>query len=148
MKTNSLSLQAIALTALLACGTVACIGQTATPRTFDNSPGGLRTVAFRDSAEAKMLRDAYVILATGDHDYDGHRVGAMGHVRAAADLLGLDVSGDGKGEKSQALSNERLREAKQLIAQVLDSAEVKGQERVVKHLEGSVHEINQALGIK
>ena len=35
------------------------------------------TVEFSKRPEAKMLTKAYVILATGDHDYNGHRVQAM-----------------------------------------------------------------------
>jgi hypothetical protein len=103
---------------------------------------------FRDSTEAKLLRDAYVILATGDHDYNGHRVGAMQQVRSAADLLGMEVSGDANAKHSQALSDERLREAKRLIVLVLDSAYVKDQKKVVKRLNEAVHQINLALGIK
>ncbi len=95
-----------------------------------------------------MLRDAYIILATGDHDYNGHREGAMQQVKAAADLLSLDLRGDGLGGKPQVLSNERLREAKDLIVHVLDAAALKDQRRIVKHLNEAVHQINVALGIK
>jgi hypothetical protein len=31
-----------------------------------------KVVAFKDSAEAGVLRNAYLILAAGDHDYKGH----------------------------------------------------------------------------
>lgn len=112
------------------------------------SQGGFQVMAFRDSAEAKMLRDAYIILSTGDHDYNGHRVDAMQQVRAAADSLGLDVSGDATGGKPQPLSDERMREAKNLIVQVRDSAAVKDQAKVVKKLNEAIHQINSALGIK
>jgi hypothetical protein len=95
-----------------------------------------------------MLRDAYIILSTGDHDYNGHRVDAMQQVRAAADSLGLDVSGDATGGKPQPLSDERMREAKNLIVQVRDSAAVKDQAKVVKKLNEAIHQINSALGIK
>ena len=55
-------------------------------------PSQFQPVAFSDSAEAGMLHRAYRILATGDHDYKGHRVKAMHAVEAAARLLGLDLS--------------------------------------------------------
>ncbi len=50
--------------------------------------------AFGNSAEAGMMHRAYHILATGDHDYKGHRIAAMRRIEAAAKLLGLDLSGD------------------------------------------------------
>src|SRR6516162_6476801 len=37
--------------------------------------------------EAEVLGKAYVLLASGNHDYDGHRVKAMGHVKAAFTAL-------------------------------------------------------------
>jgi hypothetical protein len=147
MKIKSLCLQAM-MAVILTCGAVSCVVQGPV-QTYDPPPGGPPPVAaFRNSTEARMLRDAYVILATGNHNYNGHREGAMQQVRDAADLLGLDLSGDGIGERPQVLSNERLREAKGLILQVLDSAQVKGQERVVRHLNEAVHQINMALGIR
>jgi hypothetical protein len=110
--------------------------------------GSFQTVAFSDTAEAATLRQAYIILATGDHDYKGHRVGAMQQVKSAADLLGLDVAGDARARQPQVLSDDKMRAAKDMIVQVLGAAEVKDQKRVVKHLNEAVHQINVALGIK
>jgi hypothetical protein len=119
-----------------------------TPGGFSVNQDGPQTVVFGDTAGARMLRDAYIILARGDHDYNGHRVNAMQRVRDAADLLGLDLSGDLNAREPQPLSDEKMREAKGLILQVLGAAEVKDQKRVAKHLNEAVHQINQALGIK
>lgn len=105
-------------------------------------------MAFGDSAEAGMLHRAYHILATGDHDYKGHRVKAMHAVEAAAKLLGLDLSGDLKDHEPQPLSDDKLREAAGLISNVLASAEVKDQKRVTKHLDVAINQINLALAIK
>ena len=105
-------------------------------------------LAFSDSAEAGMLHRAYHILATGDHDYKGHRAKAMHAVEAAAKLLGLDLRGDYKDHEVQVLSDDKLREAQGLIANVLASADVKDQKRIVKHLTEAVHQINIALDIK
>lgn len=105
-------------------------------------------LAFRDSSEAGMLHRAYRILATGDHAYKGHRAKAMHAVEDAAKLLGLDLSGDAKDKQKQGLSDEKLRESRNLISKVLGSAEVKDQKRVVKHLEEAVNQINLALAIK
>jgi len=46
--------------------------------------GQFQPVAFSDSTEAGMLQNAYDILATGDHDYSGHRVKALHAVKVAA----------------------------------------------------------------
>lgn len=151
MNTKSLPIQAAVLALTLTCGTALRANNIPTAQTMGAAnigQPGLQVVEFRDRAEAKMLRDAYIILATGDHDYNGHRVGAMQQVRSAAELLGLDVAGDAKGWKPQVLSDDRLREAKGLILQVLGAAEVKDQKPVVKRLNEAVHQINVALGIK
>lgn len=108
----------------------------------------LQFVAFRDSAEAGLLRQAYHILATGDHDYKGNRIRAMHAVEAAGKLLGLDLSGDLKDRSPQPLSDAKLQEASGLITQVLSSAEVKGQKRVVKHLNAALQHINTALSVR
>jgi hypothetical protein len=105
-------------------------------------------VRFSDTAEAKTLRDVYITLATGDHDYNGHRAAAMYQVKAAAELLGLDISGDTKARQPQVLSDDKMRESKLMIVQVMDAAEVKDQRKVIKHLQEAVHQINVALGIK
>jgi hypothetical protein len=109
---------------------------------------GVQTVAFRDSAEADMLRNAYRTLATGDHDYKGHRVRAMHAVEAAGKLLDMDLAGDLKDRTPQPLSDDKLREAQGLINQVLGAAEVKDQKRVVKHLTEAVNQINIGLSVR
>jgi len=105
-------------------------------------------MAFSDSAEAGMLHRAYHILARGDHDYKGHRAKAMKAVEAAGKLLGMDLDGDDKDRQPQPLSDDKLREAQGLIANVLASADVKDQKRIVKHLTEAVNQINIALDIK
>lgn len=105
-------------------------------------------VAFSDSAEAGMLRSAYLILVTGDHDYKGHRVKAMHQIEAAGDLLGMDVRGDAKDRQPQALSDAKLREAQGLLQNVLGSAEVKSQKRVSKHIIEAINQISDALSTR
>ena len=109
--------------------------------------GHFQSVAFRDSAEAGMLRRAYHILATGDHDYKGHRVGAMHAVEAAGNLLGMDLKGDDKDREPQPLSDAKLREARGLLQNVLGAAGVKAQKRVVRHINKAIKQINVALSI-
>jgi hypothetical protein len=152
MKTTSLSTISIAaLVAALACGMTAR-ATTAPGAQVLNSPGmsadWLETVAFRDSAEADMLRRAYHILATGDHDYNGHRVRAMHSVEEAGKLLGMDLAGDLKDRTPQRLSDDKLREAEGLINQVLGSAEVKDQKKIVKHLNEAAKQIHTALNVR
>lgn len=110
--------------------------------------GTFSLMAFRDRPEANMLQRAYEILATGDHDYKGHRVKAMHAVKAAADLLGYDLGGDDRYKEKQALSDDKLREARDLLKNVLGAAEVKDQKRISKHIEGAIRDINTALKIK
>jgi hypothetical protein len=107
-----------------------------------------QTVAFSDSAEAGMLRRAYIILATGDHDYKGHRVRAMRQIEAAGDLLGMNLRGDARDKQPQVLSDAKLREAQGLLQNVLGSSEVKSQKRISKHIAEAINQINTALSIR
>jgi hypothetical protein len=109
------------------------------------SQNQFETVKFSDTAEAGMLHRAYKILATGDHDYKGHRVKAMEAVKKAADLLGVDLTGDDKDHEKQFLSDDKMREARGLLENVLGASEVKSQERIAKHINEAIKEINKAL---
>jgi hypothetical protein len=106
------------------------------------------TVNFGDTKEADMMHQAYRILATGDHDYNGHRVAAMNQVKKAADLLGLDLTGDAKDRERQVLSDDKMREARGLLENVLGAAEVKDQDRITKHLKAAIKEIDDALATR
>jgi hypothetical protein len=105
------------------------------------------TVKFSDTKEADMLHRAYRILATGDHDYHGHRAEAMKQVKKAADLLGLDLKGDDKDREKQFLSDDKLREARGLLQNVLGASEVKDQGHITKHINAAIKEINTALKV-
>jgi hypothetical protein len=152
MKNQSiLSLKTAILIAAVASATALRAATVQTAPLFNPpvaSANPLQPVVFSESAEAHLLRDAYRILATGDHDYKGHRGKAMHSVEAAGKLLGVDLEGDLKDHSPQALSDARLREAQELIGRVLNSAEVKGQKRVVKHLTAAVNQINAALRVR
>ena len=152
MKTKSIiALNAAVLAASLTCTPAlraSAIPVASTTVQFGTGENCFQEVAFRDRAEAQMLRDAYRILATGDHDYDGHRVRAMHAVEAAGKLLGMDLDGDLKDRTPQALSDDKMREAEGLINKVLGDAEVKDQKRIVKHLGEAVKQIHTALKIK
>jgi len=150
-KLFSKSAKLIALAAVLAYGANLHAATPVTPQVLGGSVAGqnqFQTVAFGDTAEAGMLHRAYRILASGDHDYKGHRVKAMRAVEAAAKQLGLDFSGDLKDKQSQPLSDAKLREAQSLIARVAGAAEVKDQKKVVKHLNEAVNQIDAALSVR
>ena len=122
----------------------------AAPATSGGTTVGQKLPAstFANSAEAATLKQAYVILATGDHDYKGHRVRAMRQIEAAAKLLGLALSGDAKDKQPQALSDAKLREVEGMLQVVLGNAEVKNQKRVAKHIEAAISQLNTALAIR
>jgi hypothetical protein len=120
--------------------------QTASVQATASTFAQFQTVGeFRDSAEADMMHRAYRILASGDHDYHGHRAEAMNQIHKAADMLGVDLRGDDKDREKQYLSDDRLREARDLLNHVLGASEVKGQERISHHIDLAIKEINAAL---
>jgi hypothetical protein len=143
--------QAAVFVTVLACGVNLRAAAPASTQTLSGSvavPNQFQTVAFSDSAEAGMLQNAYLILATGDHDYNGHRVRAMHQIEAAAKLLGMNLSGDAKDKQSQPLSDAKLREAQGLLQNVLGASEVKNEKRVTKHITEAINQINIALSIR
>ena len=119
--------------------------QTASAPVSASAPAQFQMLAFSDTAEADMLHRAYRILAHGDHDYAGHRVKAMNQVHKAADMLGVDLTGDDKDRTKQVLSDDKLREARGLLQNVLGASEVKSQKRIARHIHAAIKEIDVAL---
>ena len=118
------------------------------PQILNEVPTGqnqIQTVAF---SEAQTLTSAYLILATGDHDYKGHRVKAMHQIEAAGKLLGVNLHGDDKDRQKQALSDDKLREVRGMLETVLGAAEVKSQPHVSKHISAAIKQIDEALSIR
>jgi hypothetical protein len=139
------------MVAMLSCGSNLRAVTTPTVQTLGGDAAiqsQFQPVVFSDTAEAGMLRHAYAILSTGDHDYKGHRVKAMHAVEAATDLLGMNIRGDNTDRQPQALSDATLRGAEGLLKSVLGSAEVKSQKRVTKHIDEAIKQINLALSIR
>ncbi|MGA9779801.1 MAG: hypothetical protein ACLPRE_12995 [Limisphaerales bacterium] len=152
MNTNHLKTTAksAVLTTILACGVSLRAATPSMPQPLSDSvtgPNQFQTVAMSNFSEAKALTRAYLILATGDHDYKGHRVKAMHQIEAAAKLLGVDLGGDAKDRQKQVLSDDKLRDAQGLLEIVLNSAEVKAQPRISKHISEAINQINVALSI-
>lgn len=132
----------------LACGISLRAATPAMPQSLTDpatGPHQLQTVAF---SEAGTLTQAYLILATGDHDYKGHRVKAMHQIEAAGKLLGVSLHGDDKDKQKQVLSDDKLREVRGMLETVLGAAEVKSQPRVSKHVNAAIEQIDVALRIR
>jgi|SRR5580658_33691 hypothetical protein len=141
MKILSLTTLILSSTSLLAITSPQTAGTPAAPA------NQLETVQFSNTAEADKLHRAYRILAYGDHDYKGHRVAAMNQVKKAAELLGVDLSGDDKNRMNQVLSDDELRDARGLLVDILGSAEVKDQKKISSHIEAAIKQIDIALTI-
>jgi hypothetical protein len=71
--------------------------------------------------EQEVLTSAYILLASADHDYDGHRARAMGYIQKASNILEVDVL---KREKVQ----EKIKVLKE--ANVVAQTNLKAQEDV------------------
>ena len=153
MNTNHLKTAAksAVLVTVLACGINLHAATPSTPQPLSDSVTGqnqfpiAQVVGF---SEAQALTSAYLILATGDHDYKGHRVRAMHQIEAAGKLLGMDLVGDAKDRQTQVLSDDKMREARGLLETVLGAAEVKGQPRISKHIAEAINQIDVALSIR
>jgi hypothetical protein len=151
MKTHHLKTAAKSaiLATVLACGINLRAATSSAPQT----PGVTGQTQFPfaqavDFSEARALTGAYLILATGDHDYEGHRVKAMHQIEAAGKLLGMDLAGDAKDRQQQVLSDDKLREARGMLETVLGAAEVKDQPRISKHITEAINQIDVALSTR
>jgi hypothetical protein len=127
---------------LFAAFTTTLPAQPARPR-----PAAARAAKLRladDSAEANLLRQAYSLLASADHDYDGRRAKAMKEVSSAAKSLGVKLRGDGKVREDQATSDEQLRAAKASLEQVVTVVGGVG----LNHIQSAIEHLNVALNIR
>jgi hypothetical protein len=88
-----------------------------------------------------LLRNAYITLSYGNHDYHGHRYYAMREIEAAANMMKFDLRGDGPGVERQRVSDDQLRDARSMLEQARN--ELKGRPR--KHVDKAIREINKAL---
>jgi hypothetical protein len=118
------------------------------PQPLNDGVAGPNQFQTVDFSEARALTRAYLILATGDHDYKGHRVKAMHQIEAAAKLLGVNLGGGAKDRQRQVLSDDKLRDVRGMLETVLGAAEVKGQPRISKHITEAINQINDALDIR
>jgi hypothetical protein len=102
----------------------------------------------RGGAEADLLRKAYIALSRADHDYDGHRLKAMGQTSEAARILGETLAGDGHDREAQMTSDAELREANAFLQSARSMAASHKRPRVVEHINAAIRQISIALKIR
>ncbi len=93
------------------------------------------------SGPGALLRQAYITLSYGNHDYNGHRYYAMREIETAANIMKFDLRGDGPGFERQRDSDAQLRDARGVLEQA--RRELKGRAR--KHVDKAMGEIDAAL---
>src|SRR5437660_6428160 len=109
--------------------------------------------------EVAALRKAYFLLAEANHDYDGHRAKAMGHVKHAVELLegGKDLYVQWEKEKAkrtprlhepQSWSDAQLRQAAGVLQELAKGMAQAKQQRVHEHVEKAAAQIGVALQIR
>jgi len=90
------------------------------------------------------LRHAYWLLEQSDRDYHGHKAKAIEEIKKAGEIIGMDLHGEGYSGEHQKWSDERLREARQLLK---DVAEKTGGDREHEHLRLAIKELDKALEV-
>jgi hypothetical protein len=100
-------------------------------------------------ADVTAVVQAYRVLEQADHDYQGHRIKAMEHLRKAGLILGVTLKGDGKGHEQQGNSDSQLKQAQSML-QRMNSSKVGGKrhQRALTHVNNALGELQTALSIK
>jgi hypothetical protein len=121
--------------------------------------------------EAQALREAFILLAGANHDYNGHRVHAMGAVKAAIKILDDAVEAQGSAKlkaaaaagraataraekaahqarivhEAQRASDLQLLKAGEMLAQVRDVLARNKQKKVLNHVDSAIHQVTMGL---
>jgi hypothetical protein len=148
-----LALSAALGVALVSTSVSAAPGATR-PNTGKTHPKG---TANANTNAVTVLHQVHGLLATANHDYDGHRAKAVHHVSQAIHELGGTHKGTNKGANAnangngpairepQAQSDAQLQQAIQLLnglqGQVANA-------KAAEHLKEAIAELNTALKIK
>ena len=117
------------------------------PITLTSNSEAQTSVTSEPSANGAVpqLEKAFTTLSQADHDYQGHRARAMGHIKAAIRFLGSsDSDKDAHVRESQAASDDQLNEAEAILQQV--QAQVSG--KALSHVQKAIEEIKIALSIR
>jgi hypothetical protein len=100
-------------------------------------------------ADVTAVTQAYRALEQADHDYKGHRIKAMEHLRKAGLVLGVSLKGDGKAKEAQATSDTLVKQAQTQLQQMSNSkVPGKRHQRAMTHVTNALSEIQTALSIK
>jgi hypothetical protein len=97
-----------------------------------------------DDAKRHKLRRAYWLLEQADRDYGGHKGKAIEFIKRAGKYMGLDLHGEGYGGEHQKWSDERLREARQLLIDIVDTGHQHEHEFIWK----AIKELDRALEVR
>ena len=100
-------------------------------------------------ADVTAVVQSYRLLEQADHDYQGHRVKAMEHLRKAGLILGVTLKGNGKGQEQQGDSDSQLKQAQSML-QRMSTSKVNGKrhQRAMTHVNNALSELQTALSIK
>jgi hypothetical protein len=124
--------------------------------------------------EARTLRQAFILLAAANHDYNGHRVKAMASVRDALHILDDPVMKHGTPQmkaatkeenvavaraaaadprkatvhEPQGASDGQLRKAQALLVEARATMAKNKQSKVLGHVDAAIKEIAIALQIR
>jgi len=98
--------------------------------------------------EPEALKMAYQVLADANHDYNGHRKGAMIEIGRAAKAVGLELAADGGGREDQDVSDARFHLAKRLLEQVRSRLAAGAPEAERVHIDEALKEISKGLQIR
>jgi hypothetical protein len=139
-----------ALAAMLPVGisTARAVSAPAAPLAGDSvvQPAQFQRVEWTE-AKRIQLRRAYWLIEHSKRDYNGHRIKAMEHVKKAGEALGMDLHGEGyKGEHKQGTSDERMREAKDLLKEAIRETDSRTKEYT--RLQDALREVIQALAVR
>ena len=100
-------------------------------------------------ADVTAVVQAYRVLEIADHDYQGHRIKAMEHLRKAGLILGVSLKGNGQGREQQGDSDTQLKQAQSMLQQ-MSKSKVAGRrhQRAMTHVNSALSELETALSIK
>ncbi len=99
-------------------------------------------------SQTETLRLAYEVLSAANHNYNGHRVGAMKEIRQAAKLLNVELQGNGHGHEDQSVSDARFQLAQRLLEQVRSRLAGDEQIPILDHVNKALHQLAQGLQIR
>jgi hypothetical protein len=107
-------------------------------------PSQFQRVDWTEERRTK-LRRAFWLIEHANADYNGHRVKAMEHIKKAAEVLGMDLHGNGyEADRTQKESDLQMRRARELLHEV--GKESGGRE--LEHIRQAVAEIDHALDVR